>query len=397
MLRKRYSLRTRNEEVPKSIFIEKKKIDFLKEFYDEMSLLKSKIDEKEKFWDKAKRKVNPFEMVNVIGTNILYTERNQKHDNYTPLSRAFFKMTEMYVCLDLIPKEYRDKPGNIANVAEGPGGFIEALYKQRKEYKDHFYGITLKSKNKNIPGWNQLYRRRKHFLINDNVHLSNGNLYNVKTIVKYNSNFKKKAFLVTGDGGFDYSGDFNNQEKNSHKIIFAEIVTCLMVQEKGGVFVCKMFDLFTYFSAQIIYFLSLLYEEVQIVKPDTSRPANSEKYIIAKNFRGISESLMNSMLIELAEWDKKEETLSDKTMFSVFNPKEETNLFIRDFILPPDFVFEIKQIITKFVEDQKEYIYKTLAYINHPFVEDHTECVEKWFTQCKLLKKNVVKDLRRFR
>ena len=35
----------------------------------------------------------------------------------------------------------------------------------------------------------------------------------------------------------------------------------------------------------MLFLLSLLYEEVNVVKPNTSRYANSEKYVVCKNFR----------------------------------------------------------------------------------------------------------------
>ena len=138
-----------------------------KDMYLDMCELKSKIDENNnsKFWDKAKRRVNPYELVNILGTNILQTEKISKHENYIPLSRAFFKLTEILLSIDIIPDIYKNKEGVVANIAEGPGGFIEAVYKQRSVIgiKDSIYGITLVSKNKNIPGWDQLQRRKKHF------------------------------------------------------------------------------------------------------------------------------------------------------------------------------------------------------------------------------------------
>ena len=299
-----------SESPPKRISLVKKKyIDFVfQDMYTNMCELKSKIDEcdNSKLWDKAKRRVNPYELVNVLGTNILQNEKISKHENYVPLSRAFFKLTEIFLSIDIVPDKYKSTPGVIANIAEGPGGFIEALYKQRTvvELQDTFYGITLQPKNRNIPGWEQLQRRKKHFLNNKNVILKTGNLYNVKTVLKYSKLFtKQKAWLVTCDGGFDYSNDFNNQEKNSRKIIYAEITTTLLIQEKNGSMVCKMFDLFTKFSLQIIYLLTLLYEQVYIVKPLTSRPANSEKYIVATRFKGIQPELSQSMINCLLNWD----------------------------------------------------------------------------------------------
>ena len=49
--------------------------------------------------------------------------------------------------------------------------------------------------------------------------------------------------------------------------------------KKSGNFFIKFFDTFTEASLQMIYLIALLYEEVYFVKPNTSRYANSEKYI----------------------------------------------------------------------------------------------------------------------
>ena len=40
----------------------------------------------------------------------------------------------------------------------------------------------------------------------------------------------------------------------------------------------------------LLYLLNQLYEEVYIYKPKTSRTANSEKYFIAKGFKGINKT-----------------------------------------------------------------------------------------------------------
>ena len=40
-----------------------------------------------------------------------------------------------------------------------------------------------------------------------------------------------------------------------------------------------------------------------ITKPFTSRPANSEKYVICKQFRGINANLLNILQYNLRNWD----------------------------------------------------------------------------------------------
>ena len=50
-------------------------------------------------------------------------------------------------------------------------------------------------------------------------------------------------------------------------------------------FVLKIFDIFTLPTIQIIFILSSVYDNVYICKPNTSRIANSEKYLVCKNYK----------------------------------------------------------------------------------------------------------------
>jgi len=57
------------------------------------------------------------------------------------------------------------------------------------------------------------------------------------------------------------------------------------MQARGGTFILKMFDVCLAASVDILYMLSGLYQEVHVVKPHTSRYANSERYIVCLGFR----------------------------------------------------------------------------------------------------------------
>jgi len=58
----------------------------------------------------------------------------------------------------------------------------------------------------------------------------------------------------------------------------------LCMQKKEGSFVLKIFDSFMPHTIDLLYILASFYEKVYITKPQTSRFANSEKYIVCKNF-----------------------------------------------------------------------------------------------------------------
>ena len=68
--------------------------------------------------------------------------------------------------------------------------------------------------------------KRNLFKENPNVKLisgldNTGNIYKLENIKHFEEN-KRKGDFITADGGFDFSSDFNDQEKQSLRIIFCE-------------------------------------------------------------------------------------------------------------------------------------------------------------------------------
>jgi 23S rRNA U2552 (ribose-2'-O)-methylase RlmE/FtsJ len=258
------------------------------------------------------------------------------------------------------------------HIAEGPGGFIEATryIRSKSKCKDIAFGITLIDEYiKNVPGWKQtntFLRNHPEVIISYGAD-GTGNIYNVRNIVKLEEEIKSKynitynpdiyhcaklskkksnnennfikesnndgivtglVYLITADGGFDYSIDYNYQEQTSCKLIFSEVIIALRNQTKGGIFICKFFDIITYFNCQILYLLYLVYDEVIIYKPATSRIANSEKYIICKGFNGIDNKLVDRLTNILQYWNELQTT----TINYIFNE------------IPSEFINYIKHI-----------------------------------------------------
>ena len=299
-----------------------------------------------KDWDKVKKFSNEYELIHI-------PNKRNKSDSialYQPLSRSYFKMIEIideYKLFDLNISKFKS-----AHLAEGPGGFMEAIYNTSHKYGFNYYqyyGITLYSSNKDIPGW----CKANDFINNDkNINIcygkdNTGNLYkseNIKTF--YEKVGKGTCDIVTGDGGFDFSLDFNKQEILSYRLILCEIITALYVQKIGGKFICKTFDLYTVSTLKLIFFIACFYDEVNIYKPLTSRPANSEKYIIAKGFRGIDYKYLDEILNIIKLWEDNEENIYINDIF-------ETNI-------PPYFLKKIKEFNKNNSQQQIKTINKTL-------------------------------------
>lgn len=254
-------------------------------------------------WDCVKKITNPFELIYITNR---YNKKNSI-SLYDPLSRSYFKMIEMiHEFLGDIHPSIQKTNMKTLHLAEGPGGFMEAFINYRKTQNDIYYGMTLKSVNNNIPGWYKSnYFINKHTNLNIITGVDNmGDLYNI-----YNHYYvmnrlgRNEMDIITGDGGFDFSVDFNLQEQYAQKLIYAQILMGLEMLKKGGTFICKFFDTFTNLTQELIFLLYLFYDKVYIYKPFTSRLANSERYIICKGYKGISTLYLYELIQILDIWN----------------------------------------------------------------------------------------------
>lgn len=240
--------------------------------------LKEHIDSVNEQWDYTKKITNPYEYIHTpLPTTHISIAK------YKPLSRAYFKMIELLHTFNI----KWDYPIKSFHLAEGPGGFIEALLKERDNPHDCYVGMTLVSSDFNTPGW----RKTQRFLSRwkDRIRLEygvdkTGNLFSYENYVGLTRE-RHTYDLLTGDGGFDFSVCYNMQECLSSRLIFAQIVYACMLQKNRGTFVLKIFDCFTQSTIDMIWILCSVYRTVYITKPCTSRYANSEKYLVCKEYR----------------------------------------------------------------------------------------------------------------
>lgn len=243
---------------------------------------KHQIDNRQLEWCKIKKYTNSYEYIH---TNI----PNSKTSicKLKPLSRSFYKMIEISNLFGLFESLPKDKCKSF-HFAEGPGGFIEAIAYHRNNAKDQYLGMSLiNDNNASIPGW----KKSKHFLeTNPTVSIwsgitHDGDMLKPENLKECYIQHSQTCDLVTGDGGFDFAIGYSHQEQLSLKLTFAQCAFALSCQKTGGNFCLKVFDTYTQASVDLLYILACVYEHVYIYKPNTSRSANSEKYIICKHFQ----------------------------------------------------------------------------------------------------------------
>lgn len=323
--------------------------------YKELNDAKNKIDEHTDGWDKTKKITNPYELIHI---SYCRDTINNSIANYSPLSRSYYKMWEMIMDYKLF--ENVKEPIVSASLAEGPGGFMEAIYNYRGIKDDKYYGLTLPPTDRYIPGWKKVKGRDYQ-----GFSIKYGDLYNVDDVIRFSENFDdKKAYIVTADGGFDYSSDFNNQEQLSYRIIFSEVITNLKIQKIGGCFVCKVFDILSIFTIKLLYLLYCSYDEIHIVKPRTSRSANSEKYVVAKGYKGIEDNILNNLYDILRNWD---ETVGDKYVADIVG-----------FQVDNSFIHLIYNYNKQYIINQLNYINKTVEYTKkRPEKEEYRQIIKE--------------------
>ena len=206
-------------------------------------------------WNAVSRQLNPYETA---------------WDGVKPkviCSRAYFKLTEIILAFNLA--KIVGKCSHALHLCEAPGGFAQSTLEFIKPIKSTATTIVSDIK------FHHTLKGRVNLIYEDILSESPSKLLNVPM-----------SEFITADGAFDVSDSYDNQELISHSLISAEITWAMACQSIGGCFVIKIFDICLLKTWSNILHLKNCYDNVVIVKPPSSRPANSEKYVVCTGFNG---------------------------------------------------------------------------------------------------------------
>lgn len=236
-----------------------------------------------KLWTSTHHYINDYELLSLVIEN---------GENY---NRAYYKLWELLLNDEIIFK----KDFHLISLAEAPGNFVKCVQSLLpKSWLD--YIICTKLDDKETTGQNDFFEKYKNNIfgykkgslkIVENPGY-NGDLTNpqeIDTFIEFINSTDKLADLITADGGMDKKTDedYMFEEYNHLPLFLGETIVALFTQKIGGTFVLKMYDTLYINSVNLLHILSAFYETVKIIKPYTSRPCNSEKYIKCINFTGI--------------------------------------------------------------------------------------------------------------
>lgn len=305
--------------------------------HQELSDMKQKIEplESNHKWELLKKKSNPYELI--------YTQENNECPSSVamlkPLSRSYFKMIEMLQVSQFFEK--LPKTNNLklrsSHVAEGPGGFIEAFLDRAEAGRLPVHkslAITLKPTNNHVPGWRRSYQfLQRHPEVK--IHYGSdgtGDIYVPANQHSFVQLHEIKSHLFTGDGGFDFSTDYENQEKSVYPLLVASAIIGIQTLAPEGFFVLKLFDVYSSVTHYLLRCITLCFKEWCLYKPATSRPCNSERYLICRGFRRVHPPLLQLLYQLQTKWTDHQ-MVPRCDFFSFFTEKEKAYLetHIQDF------------------------------------------------------------------
>ena len=249
----------------------------------------------EQQFEQARRKANPYEK---IGKAIF-------------MNRAAVKMANLDFLFNLTNTSRFKKPSAsdvppnevfyFADICAGPGGFTEYLYWRIGHDRAQGFGMTLKGDHD--------WARNERFMVPIEGFVRHygqdltGNIFRIENIYSFEEEIRDRTHgqmvsLVTADGGTAVDGQENDQEMLLKRLVLCQYLCALCILRKGGNFICKVFDILTDFNASLLYVVAQCFERISIVKPYTSRPANSERYVA---FLGLKEAKPMAVIGLLSE------------------------------------------------------------------------------------------------
>ncbi|XP_013407323.1 cap-specific mRNA (nucleoside-2'-O-)-methyltransferase 2 [Lingula anatina] len=207
-------------------------------------------------------------------------------------TQAWCKFYEILSHFHLIPDE--DDTFRTLHLCEAPGAFVCSLNHYLKSKKattcweweantlnPYYEGSAVSSM---IGDDRLLYHTLEHWNFGKN---GTGDIMDLENHVflrgEYNKNTVK---LVTADGSIDCQDNPGEQEQVVAHLKMCECLLALSALGKGGHFIQKMFTMFESNTICLMYLLNCSFEEVHLYKPATSKPGNSEVYVVCVGFYG---------------------------------------------------------------------------------------------------------------
>ncbi|AOT85540.1 cyun82 [Cyclophragma undans nucleopolyhedrovirus] len=168
--------------------------------------------------------------------------------------------------------------GVFLDLCGGPGEFANYLLSSNPFVEG--YGVTLTNNSKCV--YRSHLIKRKNFTTISGPNAT-GDIFDKDVVFEISFQCGNRCDLVLADGAVDVSGRENEQEKINFDLIACETQMILIALRPGGCSVLKVFDAFDDKTVDMLTDFVSHFETYHVYKPPSSRPSNSERYLICIN------------------------------------------------------------------------------------------------------------------
>ena len=292
------------------------------------------------------------------------------NDKKQRVSNAFLKIYELMMTYEIVPSDAINFKS--FHFCEAPGMFIIGLnhYLQTKtkvkNWSWHGNSLTIEAEKTALTDSHGLIRANKDkWLIGPE---SSGDIRSLTNINYFKSKLESVDFITSDCGICVDPSMLNKYEEMISETDFAQFINMINLLRVGGSGITKTFiPLELPSNVCIIYMMTQLFEEVYLSKPITSRPQNSEVYLVGKNFLGISDDLLNKL-----------KSLLDKSINPIFDPHLQ---WIEE--IPQSFISQLEDYIVDITRQQISYLLNIFHFV------DNTTDIDK----IKLLSSGKLKEV----
>lgn len=235
------------------------------------------------------------------------------HDLYTPLKKrirmigaeavtnAWLKIYEIFTIFDgkiFGPKDEEGKPFSFFDACSLPGAWVAATHQYIRSNRPDIGAIK----------WDAESWRGNDEALTDTYGIvkanpdrfdfgeaQDGDIQREENLLHWEKKFAGRDLSIS-DCGISVTEDYNMQESMNAKLNYAQTLLGLLLVKKGGSVIFKTYTSFEPSSRSLLYILSSVFDEFYLVKPLTSRPGNSEVYMVGLGFRGVSSDYKNKMM-----------------------------------------------------------------------------------------------------
>ena len=254
----------------------------------------------------------------MIGNNRIHNISLLNDNNI--ISRAYYKLYEILNTFEPKFKLKSKEKMYISCLCEAPGGFIQCLRNYRKNLNDKYISISKINDKNNKIDW-KVNLKNLQIIYGDNDKNNDGNLYNPIIINSYIKSHTQKVDLVTSDGGLLMNGNKENYKSNFHiNLYLSQLYVACKVLKNDGIFILKIYEISQKIMIDFLMIVNNLFENVEIIKPKTSRQMNNEKYLVCYNKKLNCEHIEKTIFKIIEElWNDKNKLLINLVSENFFN------------------------------------------------------------------------------